>query len=185
MEKLHLLTGHVSLETAYFIGTNTKDRRRKKKYCWVDTVALTGDRLVTVTVNSETGKLNQAQYTRFTAFIYLFKDKKGQMKQKAWGFLEHITRDKKKFNDLLAEIDYHAITNTQQFNIRIAMMKSFWQQAYYELSLRKGPVIEHYSAWMKSALEYMKNCAFDQLANYPVLPPYKNGNANPSSASDY
>ncbi len=86
MEKLHLLTGHVSLETAYFIATDTRDRRRKKKYCWVDTVAWKGDRMATVTINSETGNLNQPQYTRFTAFVYLFFDKKGQVKHQSWGF---------------------------------------------------------------------------------------------------
>jgi len=181
MEKVHLLTGHVSLETAYFIGTDTRDHRRKRKYCWVDTVPLKGDRMVTVTIDPKTGDLNQPQYTRFTAFIYLFFDSKRQVKHKAWAFLEHFQRDKKKFTELLAKIDQDMITDTQQFNIRIAMMKSFLQQANYELSLRKGPLIEHYSAWMKSALQHMKNSPFDQLANYPDLPPYKNPSAQVSS----
>jgi hypothetical protein len=62
MKNVNVLTGHVSFETAYFVDDNSGDRRRKKKYYWIDSRPTVGDRLATVSINPETGIPNTTRY---------------------------------------------------------------------------------------------------------------------------
>jgi hypothetical protein len=45
-------------------------------------------------------------------------------------------------------------------------------------------VIDHFSKWMDATLLHLKNDPFEELANYPDLPPYKNPNAQAPPDSD-
>jgi len=178
MEKVQPLTGHVSFDTACFVN-NDDNLRFKKKYHWIDTQPLMGDRLATVTLDRKTGQPSNIKYGQVRPFICLFKDENGQIKTYSWDPGQHPTWDKPIIKELLAAIDWRLITADQQFNIRIAVMTAFREEAAYQLSLRKGPVIQHYSKWMKSTLSYLRDCPFDELANYPDLPPYHHPSVRP------
>ena|SRR5579859_7434657 len=182
MDKRILLTGHTDRETALFIDYAGTDRRRKKKYIWIESHPLMGDRMATQTISNQTGKPNKIQYTRYTSVIYLYNDDKGQTHYKKYWFRdEDAAYDKRQFARLKAEIDTTQLSNTQQFNIRIDIMRSFQADSYRELGKRKGPAIEHFTTWRNNTLLFLQKCPFEYLGSYPDLPPSHNTNASTRS----
>ncbi|WP_188930138.1 hypothetical protein [Puia dinghuensis] len=175
MNKRNLLIGHVDRETALFVDYAGTDKRRKKKYVWIESHPLLGDRIATQTISPRTGKLNKIQYTRYTTLVYLFKDSKDQLRSKRYNFRdEDAAYNKREFAKLIAEIDTTKLVDTQHFNVRIDIMTSFRADSYRELGKRKGPVIEHFATWRNNTLFFLQKCPFELLASYPDLPPYHN-----------
>ncbi|GGA92838.1 hypothetical protein GCM10011511_15300 [Puia dinghuensis] len=168
-----MLTGHVDRETAYLVKTKQNGQIRKSKYCWIDTMLGIGDRLVTIKIDPVTRKPGKEQHGPDQSFIYFFKDGQGRLKHKSFVFKYNEITNKKVFPSLVKEINTKAITDLQKFNIRIDIMRSFKRHANIEFAYRKGTARQRYGEWMNTTLLHMKNCPFDQLANYPDPPPYR------------
>lgn len=173
MKKRTLLTGHTSRETAYSVNVKEKGRIRKAKFCWIETMLAIGDRLATVRIDPVTRKPGKVQYGPETSFICLFKDRNGRVKQKRYAFTYNAITNKKAFPRLLKLVNPTAISELQQLNIRIDMMRSFKRHANVEFAYRKGASRSRYADWMNMTLLHLRDCPFEQLADYPAPPPYR------------
>jgi len=171
MQIVKILTGHTSFDTAYVVPNYPYGGKRTEKYYWVQSSPTYGDRLATVTVNPKNGKFNQVHLGTYSTFIYLFIDENEHVRHGEIRFNQTPKENQVRFREFSTQFDHTKLSPIQTDNIRYDISDNLLINTAYEVQKLAEPARSHFKKWAVATAKLIKECPFDQIAEYPDYVP--------------